>query len=295
MGQALHGYGAGMGRVTTRVPRLRVDVGSGVESSRPDTVLVEEPLEVRVEGEALATTMRTPGDDFDYAIGHLLTEGLIHSAHEVAAMMHCTDVDASGVATFNVVDVTLRPGGHLRARPRARTETMTSACGVCGCQSVDDVRSALRYAAEPGRARISPAVVAGLPDTLRSAQKIFERTGGAHAAALVDTAGDLRVAREDVGRHNAVDKVIGALARDTDPPFGDLVLVVSARASFELVQKAAMVGLPALVAVGAPSSLAISLAQKVGMTLVAFARGTTFSVYAHPERLVAGPDVTQNI
>ena len=141
-----------MGRVTTRVPRLRVDVGSGVESSRPDTVLVEEPLEVRVEGEALATTMRTPGDDFDYAIGHLLTEGLIHSAHEVAAMMHCTDVDASGVATFNVVDVTLRPGGHLRARPRARTETMTSACGGCGSQSVDDVRSALRYAAEPGRA-----------------------------------------------------------------------------------------------------------------------------------------------
>ena len=273
MGQALHGYGAGMGRVTTRVPRLRVDVGSGVESSRPDTVLVEEPLEVRVEGEALATTMRTPGDDFDYAIGHLLTEGLIHSAHEVAAMMHCTDVDASGVATFNVVDVTLRPGGHLRARPRARTETMTSACGVCGSQSVDDVRSALRYAAEPGRARISPAVVAGLPDTLRSAQKIFERTGGAHAAALVDTAGDLRVVREDVGRHNAVDKVIGARLRADHWPLVDTVLVVSSRAGFEIVQKALVARIGAVIAVGAASTLAHDLAVEGRLALYSFARG----------------------
>lgn len=281
-----------MGRVTTRVPRTRFDADSGTRTPRPDTVVVEEPLEIRLGDSSVATTMRTPGDDFDLALGHLLTEGLISQADDVAGMMHCTDVDESGSPTYNVVDVALRAGILPRRPVRERAETMTSACGVCGSRTIEDVTTQSPYAVAADPLSVSPAVVVTLPAALREHQGAFDRTGGAHAAALTGPDGIPRLVREDIGRHNAVDKVIGALARDTDPPFGDLVLVVSARASFELVQKAAMVGLPALVAVGAPSSLAISLAQEVGMTLVAFARGTTFSVYAHPERLVAGPDVT---
>jgi len=276
-----------MGRVTTRVPRRRFDVAAGTAVGRPDTIAVEEPLEVRVAGISVATTMRTPGDDFDFAIGHLLTEGLIPQADAIAGMMHCTDVNADGAATFNVVDVTLAAGAGLAAPPRARTEPMTSACGVCGSETIADVRSRLRYAVGSDPLRLSPAVVAGLPATLRAQQGAFEKTGGVHAAGLAAPDGTLLAAREDVGRHNAVDKVVGALARTRPVPLTGLTLVVSARASFEIVQKAAMVGLPAVVAVGAPTSLAVELAEEAGVTLVAFARHPSFSAYAHAERLTA--------
>jgi FdhD protein len=273
-----------MGRVTTRVPRVRFDAATGAGTPRPDTVVVEEPLELRVGATVVGTTMRTPGDDFDFALGHLLTEGLIRSADDVAGMMHCTDVDASGSPTFNVVDIALRAGVSLPP-PRARTEQGTSACGVCGSRSVEDVRTSSPYAVGPGPQRLSPAVVAALPEALRERQAAFDKTGGVHAAGLATAPGELLAVREDIGRHNAVDKVLGAHARTHAPPFDDLVLVVSARASFEILQKAAMVGVPVVVAVGAPSSLAVGLAVESGITLVAFARGASFSAYAHPERL----------
>lgn len=274
-----------MGRVTTRVPRTRVDVESRTRLDRPDTVAVEEPLEIRVAHEVVGTTMRTPGDDFDLAIGHLLTEGLLASAGDVGRLMHCSDTGPDGTPTFNVVETTLSPGARLLTSPRRRAEHGTSACGVCGSASIDAVRTRSRYAARPGFPVLEPDVVAGLPDALRARQPGFERTGGLHAAGLFTPAGEVLAVREDVGRHNAVDKAVGALARSRELPFEDLVLVVSARASFEIVQKASMCGIPVVVAVGAPSSLAVELAREAGLTLVAFARNPRFSVYAHADRI----------
>ena len=257
---------------------------------RPDTLAVEEPLEIRVGGQVITTTMRTPGEDFDLTIGHLLTEGLLDTAEGVARLMHCTDVGPDAAPTFNVVETTLAAGTALNTPPRVRTETMSSACGVCGSASIDAVRTRSRYAARPGLPSLTPAFVAALPDALSAHQPGFDRTGGLHAAGLFAADGTALAVREDVGRHNAVDKVIGALARSRPLPFDDLVLVVSARASFELVQKASMCGIPALVAVGAPSSLAVELAKESGTTLVAFARGNTFSVYADAGRLPTAPE-----
>ena len=274
-----------MGRVTTRVRRTRLDVVTGARVERTDTVAVEEPLEIRVDNTSLTTTMRTPGDDFDLAIGHLLTEGLLHGADELATLMHCTDLDESGSPTFNVVDVTLAPGAVLHRAPRERTQGMTSACGVCGSASVDAVRTSSRYAVAGDPLSLSAEVVAGLPDVLRQQQPVFERTGGVHAAGLATASGDLLHVREDVGRHNAVDKVVGAAARVGSLPLGGHVLVVSARASFEIIQKASVVGIPAVVAVGAPTSLAVDLAVDRGITLVAFTRHPSMSVYSRPDRL----------
>jgi FdhD protein len=274
-----------MGRVTTRVPRTRVDVARAARTERVDTVAVEEPLEVRVGSEVVTTTMRTPGDDFDLALGHLLTEGMIGSAAEVSTMMHCTDVGPDGSPTFNVVEATLAPGVQLLRPARERTEAMTSACGVCGSASIDAVRTSSRYAVDADPLVLDAAVVAALPAALEARQPVFDRTGGVHAAGLAAPDGTFVAVREDVGRHNAVDKLVGALARERELPLTGTVLVVSARASFELVQKASVAGIPALVAVGAPTSLAVDLARDAGLTLVAFARGTSFSLYSRPDRV----------
>ena len=274
-----------MGRVTTRVPRTRFDADSGTRTPRPDTVVVEEPLEIRLGDSSVATTMRTPGDDFDLALGHLLTEGLISQADDVAGMMHCTDVDESGSPTYNVVDVALRAGILPRRPVRERAETMTSACGVCGSRTIEDVTTQSPYAVAADPLSVSPAVVVTLPAALREHQGAFDRTGGAHAAALTGPDGIPRLVREDIGRHNAVDKVIGAATRDAQLPLRESMLVVSARASFEIVQKALVAGIPAVVAVGAPSSLAVQLATHAGLTLVAFTRPPTFSVYSRPDRI----------
>ena len=274
-----------MGRVTTRVPRTRFDADSGTRTPRPDTVVVEEPLEIRLGDSSVATTMRTPGDDFDLALGHLLTEGLISQADDVAGMMHCTDVDESGSPTYNVVDVALRAGILPRRPVRERAETMTSACGVCGSRTIEDVTTQSPYAVAADPLSVSPAVVVTLPAALREHQGAFDRTGGAHAAALTGPDGIPRLVREDIGRHNAVDKVIGAATRDAQLPLRESMLVVSARASFEIVQKALVAGIPAVVAVGAPSSLAVQLATTAGLTLVAFTRPPTFSVYSRPDRI----------
>lgn len=274
-----------MGRLTTRVPRVRFDTARGQVTQRPDTIVVEEPLEIRVEGESVATTMRTPGDDFDLALGHLLTEGLLTDPDAITGMMHCTDVGPDGSPTFNVVDVTLRGGQTLVTPPRERTETMTSACGVCGSRTIDDVRTRSRYAVSADPLQLPPPTVVTWPHRLRARQSAFERTGGSHAAALV-VGDDLIAVREDIGRHNAVDKVIGAVARNRVAPLTGMALVVSARASFEIVQKALMVGIPAVVAVGAASSLAVELADAGGITLIGFTRDATFSAYTHTQRLV---------
>lgn len=275
-----------MGRVTRRVPRIRLDVATGSRAERPDTVVVEEPLEIRVEGSTVATTMRTPGDDFDLAIGHLLTEGLLHSAGEMARLMHCLDDDEHGSPTYNVVDATLAAGARLRHRPRERTEAMTSACGVCGSASVDAVTTTSRYAVDEDPVRLTAGGVLALPGLLRHHQRTFERTGGVHAAGLFTADGVAVAVREDIGRHNAVDKVVGAAARERPLPLTGLVLVVSARASFEIVQKALVAGIPAVVAVSAPSSLAVDLASRAGLTLVAFTRPPSLSVYAGGHRVL---------
>ncbi|HEX3005038.1 MAG TPA: formate dehydrogenase accessory sulfurtransferase FdhD [Angustibacter sp.] len=279
-----------MGRVTTRTParRLQLD-GDRLEVvevvGRPDTVTVEEPLQVRVGGRPLTVTMRTPGDDFDLTIGFLLTEGLISSAQDVATLMHCQDEGDDGRPTFNVVDVVLQPGVELPDVSLERSFFSTSSCGVCGKASVDAVRVRSPYDVTTDTTRISPAVLAAMPDALREAQKVFDRTGGLHAAGLFTADGELLVVREDIGRHNAVDKVIGWAAREGRLPLTGCVLFVSSRASFELTQKAMMAGIPCLAAVSAPSSLAIELAKEAGMTLAGFVRPPRMTVYAGGERL----------
>jgi FdhD protein len=274
-----------MGRRTTRVPTDRLDVATGRRTRRPDTVAVEEPLEVRVGGEPVVVTMRTPGDDVDLALGFLLAEGLLGSPDDVAVARHCTDADKDGSSTFNVLDLSLRAGVPRPDLAGRRTFDMTSACGVCGSASIDAVRA--RTGADVARddVRLDPAVLAGLPGALRARQATFERTGGLHAAGLFTATGEPLVVREDVGRHNAVDKVLGWAARERGWPLASTLLVVSGRASFELAQKAWVAGVPVLAAVSAPSSLAVELACSAGITLVGFLRGTGLNVYSRPDRI----------
>ncbi|WFE22874.1 formate dehydrogenase accessory sulfurtransferase FdhD [Solwaraspora sp. WMMD937] len=280
-----------MGRANERRSVLRIDVGGGPTRRvrRMDTVAGEEPLEIRVgpAGAArrppLAVTMRTPGNDIDLAIGFLLTEGLIGAAEDVVTAQLCAGTDTPN--TYNVVDVTL--AGHV---PPPQTDPSrnfytTSSCGVCGKASIDAVRTRSRFDVAADRATFSPQTLVGLPDQLRAAQQGFDRTGGLHAAGLFTADGQLRAVREDVGRHNAVDKLIGWAAREDLLPLRGHLLLVSGRASFELTQKAWMAGIPVLAAISAPSSLAVALAEEAGMTLVGFLRGSTMNVYAGTDRL----------
>jgi FdhD protein len=278
-----------MGRVTERrrVVRLR----DGVVTERADTLVGEEPLEIRVNGRPVAVTMRTPGDDFALATGFLVGEGLLARREEVARVAYCAGATDDGGNTYNVVDVRLADGVALpdgTLEKLTRTVYTTSSCGLCGKASLDAVRATARWPlplpAGDGFP-VDPAVLAALPDRLRAAQRVFDRTGGLHAAALFGTDGRLLDVREDVGRHNAVDKVVGrALERDA-LPLSDAVLLVSGRASFELAQKAVTAGIPVLAAVSAPSSLAVDLAAESGLTLVGFLRGASMNVYAGAERL----------
>ena len=272
---------------------MRITLGDTGASTtrRPDTLAVEEPLEVRVGATPLNVTMRTPGDDFDLALGWLVTEGMIADAAQVSQLMHCLDEDENGSPTYNVVDVTLAPGARLDTSRAERATYTSSACGVCGKTSIDAISATSRYAVSTDTVRLSPQVLVGLPDALRARQEVFDRTGGLHAAGLFTASGEPLVVREDVGRHNAVDKVVGWAARGGRLPLTGHVLVVSGRASFELVQKAVMAGIPALVAVSAPSSLAVELAQASGLTLVGFTRAPRMTVYAGVERVLTGEPV----
>jgi FdhD protein len=227
--------------------------------------------------------MRTPGHDLDLAIGFLLTEGIIGSAEDVHTARLCAGTDTPN--TYNVADVVLSAGVPPPVTDPSRNFYTTSSCGVCGKASIDAVRTRSRYPVDGDDVRIEARVLTGLPDTLRQAQRTFDSTGGLHAAGLFTVDGGLVVAREDIGRHNAVDKVIGWAAREHRLPLAGHVLVVSGRASFELVQKAWMAGVPVLAAVSAPSSLAVELAEEAGLTVAGFVRGTSMNVYTRADRI----------
>ncbi len=255
----------------------------GRVSRGSDVVAGEEPLEVRLEGEPVAVTMRTPtpGHDAELAIGFLLGEGIV-TADQVARVSECRSGEADG----GVADVRLWPGEHAAPgwqEDRQRSLYATSSCGVCGKASIDAVRLAAKPVAD-GPA-VEPEVLTRLPDALRSVQRIFDRTGGLHAAGLFDPTGHKLIAREDVGRHNAVDKAIGRAAMDGLVPLSSHILLVSGRASFEIVQKALLASVPIVAAVSAPSTLATSLAGESNMTLVGFLREGGFNVYAGVERI----------
>jgi FdhD protein len=260
-------------------------VRHGRFSTRPDTLATEEPMEIRVEGpgtaaESLAVTMRTPGGDFELAAGFLFTEGLIDGRGDVVRVSYCEDI-AAEEQHYNVVTVRLtRPFDTSSLR---RNFFASSSCGICGKATLEQVE--VRCAPLAAGPVVKGEVVAGLPDALRRSQKVFARTGGLHAAALFAPDGTLLALREDVGRHNAVDKVIGEAVLAGDLPLAERMLQVSGRLSFEIVQKAARAGIAIVSAVSAPSSLAVSSAEHLGMTLVGFARDGRFNVYAHPERI----------
>ena len=282
-----------MGRVTVRRRVTRIDVEAATTSTGPDTISVEEPLELRVGGSALTVTMRTPGHDIELVHGFLLGEGLIRSADDVRMARYCEGAVVSGETgvdenTYNVVDVTLAEGVALPPASAARSFFTTSSCGVCGKASIEQLRTTSAHDIRSDRTEIPAKVVVEMPDTLRRHQRSFERTGGLHAAGLFTADGDLLVAREDVGRHNAVDKVVGWAALNGHLPGTGLVLMVSSRASFELTQKAVMAGIPCLAAVSAPSSLAVEAAEDAGLTLLGFVRGPRLNVYAGAERVTTG-------
>ncbi|MFK4084120.1 formate dehydrogenase accessory sulfurtransferase FdhD [Kribbella sp. NPDC020789] len=272
-----------MGRLIARRPVVRI--GPGGERTRPDSLAVEEPLELRVDGKPLAVTMRTPGHDVELAHGFLHTEGVIGSVDDIRDARYCDSRDDEGRNTYNVLDLGLVPGVPPPVTGVERNFYTTSSCGVCGKASLDAVRLKTRHSPAGDDVQIRYDVLAELPDVLRTRQQVFDRTGGLHAAGLFTAAGELLVVREDVGRHNAVDKVIGWALLDKRIPARGLALIVSGRASFELVQKAVMAGIPILGAVSAPSSLAVDLADESGLTLAGFIRNNSLNAYTHPTRI----------
>jgi FdhD protein len=277
-----------VGRLTAsrRVTRITLD---GVTRQRPDAVAVEEPLEIRVAGSPLAVTMRTPGHDVELAAGFLVSEGVISRGDQFARAIHCGGPGTGGADgnTYNVLDLTLAPGVALPSPDIARSFYTTSSCGVCGTASIEAVEKVSTYDVSVDEVRVDARDVAAFPDRLREEQKVFDKTGGLHGAALFDVeTGEMLVVREDVGRHNAVDKVVGWALLHNRLPLRGTVLQVSGRVSFELVQKAVMAGIPMLSAVSAPSSLAIELADRAGLTLAAFVRGGSMNLYSRADRIV---------
>lgn len=266
-----------MSRLTSlsKVTRMSADGGS---RRREDVLAAEEPLEIRIGDEPFSVTMRTPGADFDLVAGFLVSEGVIAATDELISLRFCAGEDENGRQTFNVVQAQLRPDVVLP--DLHRHVYTTSSCGICGTASIDAVRKSSRFAPAEAVPGFALEMLLALPDQLRTGQRIFDKTGGVHAAGLYRSNGELLCLREDVGRHNAVDKVIGWALREGQLPLRDTVLQVSGRASFELVQKAAMAGIPLLSAVSAPSSLAVQLAQQSGVGLIGFNRGSSLNVYA---------------
>ena len=261
-----------------------------VRGDRPreetDVLATEEPMEIRVESgpkdrretTSLSVTMRTPGHDFELAAGFLFTEGIVSRPRDLSRIEYCTDAGVE--QEFNIVSASFRPDVEFQPDRLTRHFYMTSSCGVCGKTALDAIRIAVRYPIPRGRPTLEPEIIASLPERLREGQEWFSETGGVHAAGLFDPAGNLVVVREDVGRHNAVDKVVGEAFLANRVPLSESLLAVSGRGSFEILQKAAVAGVPCVVAVGAPSNLAVRIADEFGMTLVGFARGGTFNVYA---------------
>ena len=269
----------GRGVAERRVLKL----GAGGEA-RParDRLAVEEPLELRVAGRPVGVTMRTPGNDFELAIGYCISERLVAGHDDIEAVRFCAPEGQA--QEYNVLTVDLRPGVPVPDPSLDRLAVTSSSCGVCGKSSIEAVTVACPNLAGDGLA-VPSGVLAAIPGRVRDAQRVFEQTGGLHAAALCHPGGQVLCVREDVGRHNAVDKVIGWAAGERRLPLAGMVLFVSGRCSFEVVQKAAVAGAPLVAAVSAPSSLAVELADRVGMTLVGFLRGETMNLYSHPHRV----------
>lgn len=264
-------------------------VRAGVATRRPDLVAGEEPMAIRVAGPGqvpldVAVTMRTPGHDAELAVGFLVSEGLLTTADLPGVAAEVGDPGAIAMPENELIVRIGRPFDP--AAVPARAFVASASCGICGKASLDDV--ALRCDALPPGPRVAAAIIAALPDRLRAGQAVFDRTGGLHASGLFDAAGTLLAIREDVGRHNALDKLIGAAARAGELPLHDRLLAVSGRVSFEIVQKAAVAGIPIVAAVSAPTDLAVEAAERVGMTLVGFVRGGGFNVYSGEERIILG-------
>ncbi|TPG37271.1 formate dehydrogenase accessory sulfurtransferase FdhD [Mycolicibacterium hodleri] len=272
-----------MGRVTAR--RRASHLTADTATSRPETLAVEEPMEIRINGTAITVTMRTPGSDVELAQGFLLTEGVIGQRDDIARVEYCRGVGDDGFNTYNVLDVTLAEGVSMPDVDVTRNFYTTSSCGVCGKGSIDAIRLTTRHSPGDDPTSVSSETLSAMPDQLRDAQRVFAATGGLHGAGLFDADGTMLVVREDIGRHNAVDKVIGWAVENGRIPLTETVLLVSGRASFELTQKAVMAGIPVLAAVSAPSSLAVDLAGQAGLTLVAFLRGKSMNVYTRPDRV----------
>jgi FdhD protein len=272
-----------VGRVTAR--RRASHLTADTVTTRPETLAVEEPLELRINGAAITVTMRTPGSDVELAQGFLLTEGVIGQRDDIARIEYCRGAGDDGANTYNVLDVTLAPGVPMPEVDVTRNFYTTSSCGVCGKGSIDAIRTISRHSPGDDPTVVAAETLSAMPDQLRTAQRVFASTGGLHGAALFDADGTMLVVREDIGRHNAVDKVIGWAVEHERIPLSGTVLLVSGRASFELTQKAVMAGIPVLAAVSAPSSLAVDLASQAGLTLVAFLRGESMNVYTRPDRV----------
>lgn len=276
----------GRRRAQTKIHVTVIDDGD--TRSRSDQVATEEPLEIRLGfsgyTQRVAVTMRTPGNDFELAAGFLFTEGIIQSRDQIATIGYCLDRELTPEQQYNVVTVDLRSPELFQADHNLRRFGMTSACGVCGKESLDQIvrRGTARI---PSGFTVSPGTIVELPDRLRAAQGIFEHTGGLHASGLFTDIGELVTLREDVGRHNALDKLIGAMLLDGKLPLSDRIILVSGRTSFELAQKCASAGAPVLCSVSAPSSLAIDVAREFNLTLIGFLRGKHFNVYHGAHRL----------
>jgi len=262
-----------------RLPILKLD--GEQQKHIEDEVVVEEPLEVRVNGQSLSVTMRTPGDDFDLATGMLWTEGVIHSCDEIGTIAYCPDEEDPDLK--NIINVSLQDTS--RKWEASRRLWANSSCGLCGKATLEAIRQACKPITST--ATTTDELLYSLPSHLRQAQSNFERTGGIHAAALFDLQGNLKLLREDIGRHNAVDKVLGA-ALSAKVPVGETIMMVSGRLGFEIAQKAVVAGIPIVASISAPSSLAIELATDFQMTAIGFLRGRAMNVYPHPERVRFG-------
>lgn len=259
--------------------------------SKPDVLAVEEPLEIRLNylsnGErierALSVTMRTPGNDLELTLGFLFSEGIVNSYSDIKSIRHCETVEKEEEKE-NVVKVVISDTIEIDSDTFQRNFYTTSSCGVCGKSSIEAIE--VSCPVQTSNLKISSRLITSLPNKLRSAQTVFEYTGGLHASAIFSATGEVLLMREDVGRHNALDKVVGASLFKEEIPLNQHILLVSGRTSFELVQKAARAGLVMVLAIGAPSSLAVELAKKQGITLVGFLKANSFNVYSHPERII---------
>ena len=283
-------------------------VATGEENVDFDDVLaIEEPLEIRIgfnvdgkaEHRAISITMRTPGHDAELAAGFLFTEGIIQTPDQIKQIRHCGlkigkgkgALNRASALNSNTIRVDLRDGIEIDLKRLERNFYTTSSCGVCGKSSIEALRTGVRNL-PPNGLEVSSELIHRLPSLLRDSQSVFDKTGGLHASALFNTDGKLDIVREDVGRHNALDKVIGAKFMAGETPLSETILLVSGRASFELVQKALMAGIPILAAVGAPSSLAVELAAEFGMTVVGFVRDGRFNIYTGADRVRTGAIAT---